>query len=328
MSSYRVEPFDGPPESWDDLVEDSNEGTLFHRMDFLAYHGDRFADQEHHLGIYKGQALKGVLPLAITEEEGLRVARSPFGASYGGPALREVLAYRHAHRVVESLLDHLASLEVDRAVMTLPIRACYRRYDDTFRLVLHEHGFEVVNRDVSSVVDLDPQMSAEDQVDKDARNAARRAHRSGVETKQDASTDDFWEVLRRTLDKHGTDPTHTGEEWSWLREHLPDRVTCDVAYHDGDPVAGIGRMEVNARLTASFYFAQDPERRDLNGLTLLILEDLERCRQRGVPWYDFGTSSVDMEGRGNIFRFKESFGALGQFRETYELDMNAGGASA
>lgn len=63
-------------EAWTHFVEHANEGTIFHRLDFLQYHGERFSQHEHHLAWYKGQTLFGIIPMAIFEEEYGRAARS------------------------------------------------------------------------------------------------------------------------------------------------------------------------------------------------------------------------------------------------------------
>src|SRR5207244_1273047 len=98
---------------------------------------------------------------------------------------------------------------------------------------------------------------------------------------QRGELDDFWSVLDATFARHGTAPTHTLAEFRRLAEELPDRVHVDVAYHAGEPVAGIGYFAVNRLVDSSFYLCQRPERRELNGLTLCVLQGLERARREG-----------------------------------------------
>src|SRR3954470_17511700 len=78
----------------DAYVADSVDGTLFHRLRFLAYHGSRFAGRERHLVFREGtERVLAVLPLAIETTGGVTEARSPFGASVGGPALARLPSY-------------------------------------------------------------------------------------------------------------------------------------------------------------------------------------------------------------------------------------------
>jgi predicted N-acyltransferase len=139
-----------------------------------------------------------------------------------------------------------------------------------------------------------------------------------VIVERDSALEDFAAVMTATFQRHGTQPTHTLAELRWLARALPDRVYVDVAYHEGRPVAGVAYFAVNRLVNSSFYLCQRPDRGQLNGLTLCIVRGLERARRDGHRWFDFGTSTVDMRPRENVFRFKEQFGSVGQFRETFE----------
>lgn len=305
---------------WNDFVDNSNEGTLFHRLDFLAYHGEKFSKNKHHLIIHKGQAIHAVMPLAIFDEDGRRVARSPYGGSYGGPAFSKPQNYQDSHGVVEAILEYLESQGVSELTLTLPISVCYRRYSETLRLVLLERGFQCINRDISSVVCLDKNNPASKEMTSRVRNTARKARKArkiGVDVVHHAPIADFWQVLEMTFAKHGSKPTHTLAEFQWLHECNSERVYVDIATLDGIPVAGVGYFVINQNVNSSFYLCQDPQKQQAQGLSLLIYEGLERAQKEGFRWFDFGTSSAHMQGSPNIFRFKEGFGAIGVFRETY-----------
>ncbi len=88
-------------------------------------------------------------------------------------------------------------------------------------------------------------------------------------------------------------------------------------------MAGIAYFVINRFVNSSFYLCQRPDRRHLNGLTLCILRGLERAQSDGYRWFDFGTSTAGMQPRENIFRFKEQFGSVAQFRETFAWTREA-----
>jgi hypothetical protein len=316
--SYQVRHIQEPwAQAWDSFVERAEGGTLFHRLDFLAYHGRRFADREHHLVFLKGETLMGVMPLALFPQNDGLAARSPYGGSYGGPVFLHPPTYHQSHELVEALLAYLGQVGVNRLTMTLPIHAAYRQPCDTFRLVLLERGFTLLQRDISSVVPLGEGFSLETSMVPQARNKARKASKEGVEVIQGAGLEDFWEVLALNFAKHGRPPTHTREDLAWLMDRLPQRIYLDVAVHQGRPVAGLAYFVITKKMNSSFYLCQDPDRQHLQGLTLLVQEALARSHDAGYAWFDFGTSSVGMQGRPGVFAFKENFGAVGLFRETY-----------
>ncbi len=305
---------------WDNFVDSSNEGTLFHRLDFLAYHGEKFCKNEHHLIIHKGPAVHAVMPLAIFDEDGRRVAKSPYGGSYGGPVFSKPQNYQDSHGVVEAILEYLKSQGISELTLTLPISVCYQRYSEILRFVLLEWGFQCINRDISSVVCLDKNNPTSKEMTSRARNTARKARKArkmGINVVRQAPITDFWQILEMTFAKHGSKPTHTLAEFRWLHERNSERVYVDIASLDGIPIAGVGYFVINQNVNSSFYLCQDPQKQQAQGLSLLIYEALERAQEEGFRWFDFGTSSAQMQGRPNIFRFKESFGAIGIFRETY-----------
>ena len=311
-------------ESWEKFVENSNNGTIFHRLKFLAYHGQRFRSNERHGVILDGKKIFGVFPLAVFEVDGQRIARSPYGASYGGPVFAEALNYEQSAAVVESLVQYFKSLKVSEAVMTLPPRCCERVYSETFQLVLLNAGFETVNRDITSVVSLsagilETGLFAAKQ--KETGRKARKAREAKIETVHRAPVEDFWTVLEKTFEKFDFPPTHTREEFAQLHKSFPKEIYCDVAFLDGKPVAGIGFIHVNALTALTFYLCGDPTHQKTQALSLLIEEALRRSQKEGFRYLDFGTSSMQMKPRENLFRFKESFGAIGLFRTTYRLKL-------
>src|SRR5262249_2585685 len=306
-------------ERWNSFVTRSNEGTIFHRLDFLAYHGAGFERQEKHLMWYKGQPLFAVMPMAILEREGRRIAHPPYGGSYGGPVFEKPIDYADSQEVVSSLLDYLAHLDVTACRLTLPIFCCFAKYSETFRLALLEHGFRCVNRDISSVVCLNRNSPVSETMTSNALNMPRKARKAGVATLHRGSVADFWILIEKTFEKHHAEPTHTLQEFRWLCDHLPEDVYVDVAYLRERPIAGIGYFVINQRVTSSFYLCQNPEFAHLQAQSLLIHDGLIRSQEMGFRWFDFGTSSLSMQGRENIFHLKESFGAAGFFRDTYML---------
>ena len=180
------------------------------------------------------------MPTAIFEANGLRIARSPYGGSVGGPAFEKPLTYSESREIVATLLDYLTKLSISSCQITMPPSCCYREFSETFRLALLEHGFRYINRDISSVVKLGTTSQVEAILTSRARNAARQALEHGITFPLRGNVTDFWQVMEKTFQKHGSNPTHTLDEFQWLCEHLPDQVYADIAYLDNRPVAGIG----------------------------------------------------------------------------------------
>ena len=66
MANYKIIKYDVKYfDKWNKFVENSNNGTIFHRLDFLNYHGNKFKKNEHHLIILKGDTIFGVINLPL-----------------------------------------------------------------------------------------------------------------------------------------------------------------------------------------------------------------------------------------------------------------------
>ena len=325
MVEVDIERYDpGKGFDWNLFVESSNGGTLFHRLDFLSYHGERFKDSEHHLVFYKKGQVFGLMPMAIIYDTLSETCKSPYGGSYGGPVFRKPLNYADSREAIEALIGYISNLGARTLAMTLPIWPCYLHYSDTFRFVLMETGFKCINRDISSVICLEPHASLYKQLGTRLSNLARKsrkAQKEGVKLVHRAGLDDLWKVMEVTYGKHGVRPTHSREELKWLMENFPANIYCDIAYLEGMPIAAVVFFVINSRVICSFYLLQDPSFRKTQALTCLLHSAILRAQEEGFKWFDLGTSSVGMKARPNVFRFKEGFGAIGVFRETYEYSF-------
>jgi len=327
MSKFNIKIIDRNNENdyklWIKKLEDFNGATIFHNPDFLSYHNDRF--DECHLGFYKGEQLFGMIPLAILDENNIKIAKSPYGASYGGFIFQSLLNYSDSKEIVNLLINYLKKMKVNKIIITpsLPIHH-NNGYSDTFSFSLIENGFKVVNSDITSTVSLNNKNIETDIFTSKIKNVvrkARKARKANIEIKYRCDIDDFWLLMDKTFEKHGTTPTHTKKQYQDLMNYFPNEIYCNLAYLDDIPVAGIGIFEINKKNIMSFYLCSDNEYQQTQAMSLLIYETIINSQERNFDFFDFGTSSVNMIGRENIFRFKESFGAVGIFKNTFILEL-------
>lgn len=319
MADYRVVPASKKDlERWDTFVADSCNGTLFHRLAFLGYHGSRFSGKERHLVLKKGDESVALISCTVTEEAGTRIMRSPYGGSYGGFLLRRPPSYSESSAILNAFFAYVRLEGIGRICITPPLVCFSERPLDTFYFSMLEQGFQLINRDVSSVVGFSERTEVSEVVSSRARNMARKAMGAGVEIQHRAPLEDFYVPMGETFARHGVPPTHTREELADLVTRFPENVYFDVAYLAGKPVGGVCCFELTSQVITSFYLVQTVDGEEVQSLSLLVLKALERARSNGFTWFDFGTSTHAMTARQNIFRFKESFGACGMFRDTYE----------
>ncbi|MGE5473051.1 MAG: hypothetical protein ACM3UU_02385 [Ignavibacteriales bacterium] len=307
---------------WDDFIEESVNGTIFHRRDFLSYHGSRFIEKEKWLIIVNGDSPIAQIVLTIDDDGNEIVAKSPYGASYGGITFKTYPTYHHGKEIVHLLLEYLKDNNVNRFIITPPIACCSDKSLDTFYFNLLEAGFKSINRDISSVVIFKENKPIRGEISPNARNMFNKAVKAGVTIVKKGDLNDFWKVMESTFAKHGTSPTHTKKQFEMLTRLLPERIYVDIAYKDNLPIAGIGYFKINKNVNSSYYFCQSTEYQNLQGLSMLVLTALEDSQMDGYKYFDFGTSTVTMIAKENIFNFKENYTKVGFFRETFEWKMS------
>jgi len=313
--------YEGDSGAWDAFVEEADNGTLFHRLSFLDYHGERFAAQANHVAWTKGDALHALMPLGLFEEEGGLVARSPFGASYGGIVTRRDLSFHRARELVGSLVTYLRELGVRKLIVTPPPKLCFEHPHDYLEFHLLKEGAACVVSELTSYIPVqeDPLPGFRHA----AVKAIRKARANGVRVETNDAVDDFYPILKANRDALGVVPTHSAEEIRWLLKHLPDDIKLFMAYKDDVAIAGSLVFRVNRRAILDFYWAHLSEYQALRPVSLLVYEITRWAARNGHRWFDFGTHTLRMIPQEGSTRFKETFGAVGAFRSTYELELSA-----
>jgi len=270
----------------------------------------------------KGEQIFAVMPMAIFEKEEKRIAKSPYGGSFGGIVTKEAPNYSASAEIVKLLIEYLNNIAVNEIIITLPLSILDKVQSDTLFFSFLEKGFKIINSDISSLIVLKDNKNIENETfTSRARNMARKARKSGVIVKFNQPVNDFWKVMDITFQKHGSKPTHTFHEWEYLCRKFPGNIWCDVAYIHNKPVAGIGHIKINSRTDSSFYLCNDLTFYESQALSLMIYEAILDSQNKGTHIFDFGTSSVNMIAREKIFHFKESFGAIGKFKHTIQLSL-------
>lgn len=321
MSLFSIIPYESKYyQKWNNLVENSINGTIFQRMDFLEYHKDRFISNEQPLIVLKGEDLVAVLPFGVFENDNVRMGKSPYGGSYGGFVFKNRQTYSSCKKICDLFIEYLKEKDISRVQFTISPSIISPEYDEVFQFCLLENSFKITNSDITSICKLDKDIY-NNLLTSRARNMINKAKKLPVKIIRTNDCNDFWLLMDKTFNKHQSRPTHSKEEWQYLCNKFPNHIYNEIAYFDNQAVAGIGHIRVNNITDSSFYLCQDPAFSDTQVLSLLIAESLNNLSMNGLKYFDFGTSSVNMKARENIFLFKESFGATGYFRHTMGLEL-------
>ena len=315
-----VKRFNNNSSAWDNFVSSANNGTLFHTRRFLNYHHEgRFND--HSLEFYKKGKLVGVFPAALIETGNKRQLVSHPGASVGSFVVPEDLAFADALEMVEQLVDYSKRENLDGIKLTQTPTIYSKRLSHYIDFALQKNGFLYAKREISSILFLEKSIDENLSKFKSThRTAVRKAEKSGVVVKETDDFASFYEILKKNLSiRHNVKPTHSLDELLHLKELFPDKINLFGAYIEGKMVAGVINFIATENVVLAFYISHDEDFQEVRPINLLFYKIFEWAIQKKYNVFDFGIFTVNEEPNMGLARFKENFGASGQFRDTMEI---------
>ncbi len=317
-----VKRFNNNSSAWDNFVSSANNGTLFHTRRFLNYHHEgRFND--HSLEFYKKGKLVGVFPAALIESGDQRQLVSHPGASVGSFVVPEDLAFADALEMVEQLVDYSKRENLDGIKLTQPPTIYSKRLSHYIDFALQKNGFLYAKREISSILFLEKSIDENLSKFKSThRTAVRKAEKSGVVVKETDDFASFYEILKKNLSiRHDVKPTHSLDELLHLKELFPDKINLFGAYIEEKMVAGVINFIATENVVLAFYISHNEDFQEVRPINLLFYKIFEWAIQKKYNVFDFGIFTVNEEPNMGLARFKENFGASGQFRDTMEIQF-------
>lgn len=324
LADLTLERIRGPVDAdWESFLDGPTDGTLFHRLSFLAYHPrERF--RTHFLVAKRKGRPIGVIPLAEGEGESTGGLGSPYGGTFGGWATLP------AAGVVEHLemLDALIGYARDGGFTSLWISSRptpYRVHGDGAESALASRGAVVVRREITQIADLS---GGEDDVwgrlASAARRGARKAEKLGTTVRLGETADlpAFHALLAEDRGRLDAVPTHTLAELQHLVAARPDDYRLLLADNDGRSVGGILLFRASRDVALSFYPARAETPASDRCMNLLTEFSIRESRRWGCRHLDYGTSSIGGELNRGLADFKERFGGRPYLRETWRLTLD------
>ncbi len=304
---------------WDRFIAESENGTIFHTRRFLGYHPQgRFKD--HSLVIKSRDKIKALFPATEVQLDKDKTLVSHRGSSYGGFVYRD-LGIRDAFNIVHNLKEHAREQGFTRVILTLPPLVYMKRYSNYIDFALLQNGFRYMKREISSVLQL-PAASADilPMFKPEARTATRKSIKNEISIRKCDDYERYYEILKHNLAlRHHVNPTHTLAELQKLVEIFPDKIHLWGAYLQETMIAGVVNFICNDNVVLAFYISDDKSYQAYRPVNNLFYHIFQWAIDAGYTFYDFGIFTVNMEPNWGLGKFKESFGARGLFRDTFEI---------
>jgi len=306
--------------AWDNFVNKSNNGTMFHLRQFLSYHpNDRFID--HSIEFYKNNSLFSVFPAAEVIINKKRLLVSHPGSTFGSFVTLENLSISNAMKLVETLVYYAVQNGFDGIRLTVPPSFYYNRTSNYLDFSLLKNGFNYFKREVTSTLFIEQnEKSILKKFRSSHARAVRKAEKIGVEVRKTNQVEEFYTILKENLKiRHGVEPTHTLEEIYKLINLFPKSINVFGAFYKGEMIAGVLNFLVKGDVALAFYISHKEGYQDLRPLNLLFFNIFKWALRENINVYDFGIFTVEGEPNMGLGRFKENFGASGIFRDTFQI---------
>jgi len=305
---------------WDQFVDSSTNGTIFHEMKFLGYHEPRKFDLRF-LTFYEGRnRIIALLPFELKDG----ILKSPVGASYGGLVLSQ-MSLQKTYQVVLALLGWAAENGVRKIRFTYAPLIYTDRMAQDLDFVLLYCGFQNTQNLFSSVIDLVwfSQGDSFQKVSPSGRRAIKKSLMEDVQIQETGDLDSYYPILERNKLKFGVKPAHQLNEMKELQKRYPDQIKLFGAFCQENLIAGVWTMKCNSRVALAFYIASDPDFNLVRPVNRLLFEIARKFSQEGMQYLDLGVSmntSSDnpIEPSWSLVSFKEIAGSKGFLRPSYE----------
>lgn len=317
MDIVRVE---GPDEEWDAFVWASSVGTIFSTLRFLSYHPPTRFDFLN-LAVKDGADLVCVAAGGVlrSAEDADRYFRSPVGASFGGPVLKDGLDLKQTIDIVDALTSYLRQANLRGVELVLPPPCYSAQADQGLGFSLLRAGYCVAGREATMVIDLerfDP-----NGLDPVLRRNLRKAEKEGVQVHATPGLEAFYDILTANLGAKGAKPTHSLEELRALFSLYPDRFILLEATVKDRVVGGCLVVICNCLAGLAFYICDDREYSQARASEATLMGAVSLLQRSGCKYLDLGTVSAGSSVNWGLARFKSKFAPATQVRERYVLNF-------
>lgn len=304
-------------EKWDDFAKKANNGTIFHKIQFLNYHPpSRF--KFHHLIFQKESNPVALLPGMLNDG----IYKSPAGASFGGIVMDD-MSFRKADIIVNKFLEYCENTGIKEVYLTLPPIVYSKEMNKNLEYVLLYNGFSYSTNMYTSVINLSE--LGEDPIKKfhqNARNAIRKGEKSDLKVKLSDDYETFYPILLKNKEKFQVSVTHSLEELKKLNNLLPDSLKLFLVYRKRTLLGGSLIFVCNERALLAFYIALDYDYQKFRPINYLLYEIIKWGQKNGFKYLDLGVNQEEskdnpMEVNKGLISFKASMGAQCFFRNQF-----------
>ena len=318
MDNIIVEKYrDELKDKWDNFVSQANNGTIFHKIQFLNYHPPKRFNF-HHLIFQKQSNPIALIPGMLNNG----IFKSPAGASFGGIVMDD-MSFKKTDIIINEFLEYCRNKAIKEVYFTLLPIVYLKQMNKNMEYVLLYHGFSYSNNMYTSVINLSD--LGDDPIERfhqNARNAIRKGIKSKLKVKLSEDYENFYPILLKNKEKFQVSVTHTLDELKKLNKILPGKLKLFLVYREGILLGGSLIFVCNEMTLLAFYIALDYDYQEYRPINYLLYEIIKWGRENGFKYLDLGVNQEEsktnpMEVNRGLISFKSSMGAECFFRNQF-----------
>ncbi len=307
---------------WDEFVfNNKRNSTFLHSRKFFDSNSLNAGD-DCSLLFYKKNKIVALLPAVSYIKDGKIIFHSHPRSTYGGFVMATECGVAEALEIVEATVAFAGEIQSAEIVIRNPFRIYNQLPSDETDYAMWYHGFSIKAREIESAILLneDSPLLFEDGTRRSIRKALKTVT---VNFSEDYTT--YWKLLTENLYlKHGVNPVHTIENFTALRNNIPDNlIKLVTAESEGKMIGGIVLFLSDEVLHAQ-YIASDAAFQDVRPINAVINFIISWGTEHKFKYLNLGSGNENGGRTINygLFKFKEGFGGRGILRETMHKLLN------
>jgi hypothetical protein len=297
-------------DAWDELVDQSKNGTFLFKRNYMEYHSDRFINSS--LMIYKKEKLVALFPANITDN----IIYSHQGLTYGGLVYTNKLSATDILNIFDILILYYKENNVEKIIYkAIPyIYSTFPSQEDLY--ALYRNSARLTGCNISSTILL----SKKPKFTESRKSGIRKANNNHLICSCSEDFDSFWDILNSNIGaKYDIKPVHSVSEIKYLFGLFPENIKLYLVNKENTILAGTV-VYINRKIVHVQYISANTEGKELGALDMLF-DYLINDVYEDYDYFDFGQSTEKMGNYLNeslIFQ-KEGFGGRGVVYNIYEI---------
>ncbi len=310
-------------EAWDNFVDESNNGTMFHKQIFFDYHEPGKFNFNHLIVLDDKGKIAALLPGAIVENN---LFESPIGASYGSLVIKDY-KFDKTLEIVQTIIDYGKKEGYSGYLLTAAPQIYETVQNQNLDFALLWSGFKYDLHYISSAIKLDPAREIIPRFSPTIRRNIRKSLKNpDIRVEINERYDEFYPILLNNKARHNVKPTHSYEDLLKLKKLMPDALKLFMVYYKDKPIAGSLMFFPNKNVALCFYNMLLYEYQHLKPIQRVMYEVVKYSTERGYKYVDIGVSQDTkaenpMTPSMSLINFKEKFDAKTVMRNTLRISF-------